>query len=342
MRGPEEGGAMTGKSRMKLGMSLPIGVGALGDGKPVPWTALREIAKRAEEVGFDAVLAPDHLLFRRSPPGSVPAVEMPEGKSRGIWEVWSVLSAVAEATRRVHLGTLVACTGFRAPALLAKMADTLDEISGGRVILGLGAGWHQPEYEAFGYPFDHRVSRFEEALQVIVPLLREGRVDFEGQYYRARACELLPRGPRPGGPPIFIGAQGPRMLRLVARYADSFDADYQTGPAPVLERLAGLEAACRDVGRDPTSIGRMAATRVALAGPGSVSGFQAGPARDGIAPFDLAGMRFPARVGAVEEIVDHLRAFEAVGIEHLTVNVVDPPGVRGIERFAAVIEALRH
>jgi len=331
---------MTPKSRMKLGMTLPIGVGALGDGKPVPWTVLREIAKRGEEVGFDSVMLPDHLLFRRSPPGNNPMVDMPEGKSRGIWEAWSILSAVAEATRRVQLGTLVACTGFRNPALLAKMAETLDEISGGRVMLGLGAGWHQPEYEAFGYPFDHRVSRFEEALQIIVPLLRQGRVDFQGQYYQARDCELLPRGPRPNGLPIFIGAAGPRMLRLVARYADNFDADYQTGPPPVLERLAGLEAACRDVGRDPRTIGRMAATRVALAG-GSTSGFQLGPAKDGIAHFDFAGVRFPARLGSVEEVAAHLRAFEEIGIEHLTVNVVDPPGVRGLERFAAVIEALR-
>ena len=331
---------MTPKSRMKLGMTLPIGVGALGDGQPARWTVLREIAKRGEEVGFDSVMLPDHLLFRRSPPGDVMMVDMPEGKSRGIWEAWSILSAVAEATRRVQLGTLVACTGFRNPALLAKMAETLDEISGGRVLLGLGAGWHTPEYEAFGYPSDHRVGRFEEALQIIVPLLREGRVDFQGQYYEARNCELLPRGPRPKGLPIFIGARGPRMLRLVARYADSFDADYQTGPAPVLERLTGLEAACREVGRDPKTMGRMAATRVALTG-GSTSGFQVGPATDGIAQFDFAGVRFPARLGSVEEVAAHLRAFEEIGIEHLTVNVVDPPGVRGLERFAAVIEALR-
>jgi len=331
---------MTAKSRMKLGMTLPIGVGALGDGKPVAWTTLREIAKRGEEIGFDSVMLPDHLISRRSPPGDVMMVDMPEGKSRGIWEAWSILSAVAEATRRVQLGTLVACTGFRNPALLAKMAETLDEISGGRVLLGLGAGWHTPEYEAFGYPSDHRVGRFEEALQIIVPLLRQGRVDFQGQYYQARNCELLPRGPRPNGPPIFIGAQGPRMMRLVARYADSFDADYQTGPPPVVERLGRLEAACLDVGRDPKTIGRMAATRVALAG-GSTSGFQVGPVKDGIAHFDFAGVRFPARLGSVEEVAAHLRAFEDVGIEHLTVNVIDPPGVRGLERFAAVIETLR-
>ena len=100
------------------------------------------------------------------------------------------------------LGPFVACTSFRNPALLAKMADTLDEVSGGRLILGLGAGWHQPEFDAFGYPWDHLVGRFEEALRVIVPLLREGHVDFRGQYYVARECELRPRGPRSSGPPI--------------------------------------------------------------------------------------------------------------------------------------------
>src|SRR6185436_4603593 len=172
---------MTAKSRMKLGMTLPIGVGALGDGKPVAWTTLREIAKRGEEIGFDSVMLPDHLIFRRSPPGDVMMVDMPEGKSRGIWEAWSILSAVAEATHRVELGTLVACTGFRNPALLAKMADTIDEISGGRFILGLGAGWNELEYEMFGYPFDHRVSRFEEALLIVHGLLRTGKVDFEGR-----------------------------------------------------------------------------------------------------------------------------------------------------------------
>ena len=270
---------MSRKSPMKLGMTLPIGVGALGDGKPVPWTALREIAKRGEEVGFDTIMAPDHLIFRRSPPGDVMMVDMPEGKSRGIWEVWSVLSAVAEATRRVHLGPLVACTGFRNPALLAKMADTLDEISGGRVMLGLGAGSHTPEYDAFGYPSDHRVGRFEEALQIIVPLLRQGRVDFQGQYYQARECELCSRGPRPSGLPIFIGAQGPRMLRLVARYADSFDADYRPGRRRCWSGWPAWRPACREVGRDPGTIGRMAATRVAWPAPAAHPASRSAPRR---------------------------------------------------------------
>ncbi len=324
---------MAETTRMKLGLMLPIGGGALGDGQPVRWARLREIARLAEAVGFDSLMAPDHLLFRKSPPGNTLQVVMPEGKTRGVWEGWTILSAVAEATSRIHLGPLVACTSFRNPALLAKMADTLDEVSGGRLILSLGAGWHEPEYEAFGFPYDHRVSRFEEALQIIVPLLREGRADFRGQYYRTRDCELLPRGPRATGPPIVIGAQGPRMMRLAARYADRYDADYQLSTEPVVARFAALDAACRDVGRDPGTIGRSAGIRVGLAN-GS------GRADQGIREYDFGGMRMAARHGTPEEVLIHLRRFAAVGVEHLTCNLVDPPGERGIERFAPLIDAL--
>ncbi len=319
----------TGRSPMRLGLMLPIGVGALGDGQPVPWRVLREMARTAEAVGFQELMVPDHLLFRRSPPGSDQPVAMAEGVTRGVWEVWTILSALAEATSRIHLGPLVACTGFRNPALLAKMAATLDEVSGGRLVLGLGAGWHEPEYEAFGFPFDHRVGRFEEALQIIVPLLREGRVDFRGQYYEARDCELLPRGPRPTGPPILIGAQRPRMLRLVARYADRHDADFHLAADALKDRFAALEAACRETGRDPRTIIRCAATRVALGEGG------------GIAEYDLGGMRMQARRGTSEELLAHLRSFADAGVEHLTCTLLEPPGARGIERFGPLIEALR-
>lgn len=327
--------------RMTLGMMLPIGVGALGDGRGVPWAVLREMATLAEAVGFENLVVPDHLLFRRSPPTNNPVVDLPEGRSRGIWEAWTILSAVAAVTSRVTLGPFVACTGFRNPALLAKMADTLDEVSGGRVVLGLGAGWHEPEFDAFGFPFDHRVSRFEEALQIIVPLLREGRVDFQGRYHQARHCELLPRGPRPAGPQISIGAQGPRMLRLVARYADRYDADFHFGPDTVQARFAALEAACADVGRDPRTLVRTAAVRVALTDGHRTPGVaQVGPARDGIAEFELGGVRFGARQDSAERLGEHLRTFEAAGVQHLTCTIVDPPGPRGVERFGRVIEQL--
>jgi probable F420-dependent oxidoreductase len=327
---------------MKLGMMLPVGSGALGGGRPPRWRELREMVKLAEAVGFDTLMVPDHLLFRRSPPGNTPAVDLPPGRTRGIWEAWSILSAAAEVTSRIHLGPLMACSSFRNPALLAKMAATLDEISDGRLVLGLGAGWHQPEYQAYGYPFEDRVSRFEEALQIIVPLLRQGRVDFQGKYYQARDCELTPRGPRPAGPPIMIGAQGPRMLRLAARYADTYDTDYQLDAAALAERYAKLDAACAEVGRDPKSIARSADTRIGLATGAAVDpAWQVGPPRNGVAEYLLDGARFPARYGTPDEILAHLRSLEAAGAVHVTVNVVDPPGPRGIEAFAPVIQALR-
>jgi alkanesulfonate monooxygenase SsuD/methylene tetrahydromethanopterin reductase-like flavin-dependent oxidoreductase (luciferase family) len=212
------------------------------------------------------------------------------------------------------------------------MADTLDEISDGRLILGLGAGWHEPEYRAFGYPFDRRVSRFEEALQIIVPLLRQGRVDFEGQYYQARDCELTPRGPRAGGPPILIGGAGPRMLRLAARFADLYDTDFQVDPRPVVERIAALEAACAEIGRDPAQLGRTAGFRLALAPTGGDGGQ--------IVEYEVGGVRFGVRRGSTEDVVTHLRAFEAAGVRQVTCAIVDPPGLAGIERFAPVIEAV--
>jgi probable F420-dependent oxidoreductase len=327
---------------MKLGMMLPIGSGVLGGGRTARWSELREMAKLAEAVGFESLMVPDHLLFRQSPPGNDPMVHLPPGKTRGIWEAWSVLSAAAEATSRIQLGPLMACASFRNPTLLAKMAATLDEISGGRLVLGLGAGWHEPEYHAFGFPFDRRVSRFEEALQIIVTLLREGRIDFQGQYYQARDCELLPRGPRPGGPPIMIGAQKPRMLRLVARHADIYDTDYQYGAEAVVQRYAALGAACADVGRDPKTLTRSTATRVAVAtGSAPDPTWQVSPPRDGIAEYALDGARFAARYGTPDELAAYLRTFVAAGAERITVNVVDPPGARGIERFAPVVDALR-
>src|ERR1043166_9506350 len=122
---------------------------------------IREAALLAEEAGFDSIWFADHLLYRR-----------PGQPTMGIWESWTVLAALAEATQQVQIGTLTLCASFRNPAVLAKVATTLDEVSNGRLIVGIGAGWNEPEYRAFGLPFDRRVGRFEEALQVLVPLLR--------------------------------------------------------------------------------------------------------------------------------------------------------------------------
>jgi probable F420-dependent oxidoreductase len=211
---------------------------------PRSYDSIRTIAQESEADGFDSLWFADHLLYR-----------YPGEPTRGIWEVWTILSALAEATRRVELGTLVLCNSLRNPAILAKMAITADEVSHGRLILGIGAGWNEPEYRAFGVPFDHRVDRFEEAVQIIKPLLREGRVDYSGIYYQARDCEIAPRGPRPAGPPLVIGGEGPRMLKLTAQYADQWNTGYMGGPETMAGPTAKLEAACREVGRDPATIG---------------------------------------------------------------------------------------
>jgi alkanesulfonate monooxygenase SsuD/methylene tetrahydromethanopterin reductase-like flavin-dependent oxidoreductase (luciferase family) len=320
---------------MKLGLMLQVGAGALAHGQTARWSDIREMGRAAEAVGFDVLFVPDHLLFRESPTDNVIQVDMPAGKTRGAWEAWTVLAGLAEATERIELGPFVACNSFRNPALLAKMAITLDEVSDGRLVLGIGAGWHEPEYHAFGFPYDHRVGRFEEALQIIAPLLREGQVDFEGQYYQVRDCEIEPRGPRPAGPPILIGAQRPRMMRLAATYADIFDTDFHLDPAPVAELFATAEQACKAVKRDPASLQRGAATTVALDASNTHTGALA------TASFVQDGMTKEVRIGNVDELIEYAKGFQAIGADLLTLTLVDPPGTSGIEQLAPVIEGLR-
>ena len=180
-----------------------------------------------------------------------------------------MISALAASTRKVEIGNLVLGMGFRNPALLAKMADTVDEISGGRLILGVGTGYHELEYRAFGYPFDHRYGRFEEAIQIVSSLLKTGEVDFDGKYYQARECLLKPRGPRPQGPPIMVGTKGHKMLRLTARHADIWNVYWTStnnspdGVPPLRERV---DEACVEVGRDPATLARTVSVLVAEEG----------------------------------------------------------------------------
>jgi alkanesulfonate monooxygenase SsuD/methylene tetrahydromethanopterin reductase-like flavin-dependent oxidoreductase (luciferase family) len=198
------------------------------------------------------------------------------------------------------------------------MATTLDEISGGRVILGVGTGSHEPEYPAFGFEWDHLAGRLDEALQILVPLLREGQVDFAGRYYRAERCELLPRGPRPGGPPVWIAAFGPRMLRLTARWADGFITAWHMDPSALAAPFAALDAACREIGRDPATLARAVGTFVTFDESAEERGLRGSPA----------------------QIADGLRAFAAAGATHITCMLA-PNDRRGVERFARVMEQLR-
>lgn len=272
---------------------------------------IKAMAQTAEQIGADSFWLPDHLIFRHS-----------GQEERGVWEALSMLSALAAVTTRIRLGPLVACTSFRNPALLAKMVDTLDEISNGRLILGLGAGWHKPEYDAFGYPFNHLASRFEEALQIIVPLLREGKVDFKGRYYEAREALLRPRGASQYGPPIWIGSAKPRMLELTARYADAWNTVWHRWPESVLKIYPMFVEACRRVGRDPADIELTAGTMAHVLGPGETGAY------------DVQGIS-----GSPEEVAQALHGFAEIGVKHLVV-VIEPGNAYGVDRFALVLELL--
>lgn len=275
------------------------------------------MVRLAEDVGFDTVWVEDHALIRLPPPGRS------DPTTRGGWEGFALLGALAAVTERIRLGPFVACAAFRNPLLLAKAADTLDEISGGRLILGLGAGWHQPEFEAMGLPFDHRVARFAEALHVVATLLRDGRVDFQGTYHSARGAELRPRGPRPAGPPIWVGAEGDRMLEVAARYADAVNTAWHPSPdaaRPAFERLAG---ACVRVGRDPASVARTVGCHVVLRVPvRSVPNLPVG-----------------AIDGGPTEVAERLAAFFDAGVEHVTVTLA-PWRPATVEGFGKVLELL--
>ena len=272
---------------------------------------VRALALAAEAAGIDSFWVADHFIAR-----------MPEEGEVGQWESLTFLSALAAVTSRIQLGPMVAATSFRNPALTAKMADSIDEISNGRFILGLGAGWHEPEYTAFGYPFDHLASRFEEALQIIVLLLREGKVDFAGEYYTASDAVLRPRGPSPKGPPILIGARRPRMLRLVARYADAWNTAWHTKPEVMAERLAEMRRACEEEGRDPATLELTAGAILKLGSDGQ-------PAEG--KPYQITGTN--------QEIADRLRGFVEVGAQHLTL-VIEPEGMVGFERFLPILDLL--
>ena len=301
---------------MKVGIFLtPWGEG--GDGSDPTWADVLARARLSEAIGVDSIWVSDHLQMEPEP-----------GFRLGGWEGWSQIAALSAVVPRVEIGALVMCALWRNPALMAKMADTVDEISGGRLILGLGAGWHEPEFLAYGFPFNHRIDRFSEALAITVPLLRDGHVDFSGAYVLAQDCELRPRGPRPSGPPIMIGALAnrPRVLALAAKYADIWNAwlSWQdNSPQAMTPLFAAVDAACQAAGRDPASLQRSVSVQIDF--PDAV-------------PNRAADAR-PLQ-GDPAVIADAIHGFAAVGINHLQV-VLNPNTSRSIERFARGLELVR-
>ncbi len=294
---------------MKIGVQLPEVEWE------VPFPELIEMARAAEAVGFDSIWVGDHLLY-----------DLPVGP-RGPWEAWTTLAALAAVTERVELGPLVASAGFHEPTMLAKQAATVDAISQGRLIVGLGAGWNEREYRAFGFPFDHRVSRFDEAFTIIRSLLRDGECDLHGTYYDIDSCVLHPRPHRPGGPPLMVGSIRPRMLSIALPHVDAWNvwwSDFGNTPEGFAVVKARVDEAIAGVGRLPGDVEATCAVHVRL--PGGAGRQMGNDGAKGIEPIQ----------GSVSEIADQLRRFAAVGVSHIQL-VVDPITRASIETLADVL-----
>ena len=276
----------------------------------VSWPDYLDLARRAERAGFDSISVGDHLIY-----------DLPDGSTRGPYEAWTTLAAIAAVTERVEIAPLVASTSFHAPAMLAKQAATVDAISQGRLIVGLGAGWNRREYDAFGFAYDRRVSRFEEALAIIVPLLREGRTTFHGQFYDVDDCVLDPRPVREGGPPIMLGSNSPRMLSIGLPVVDSWNVWWSVYDNSV-ERFAEVKAEVDAVMPEGRYVEATAAVLVTLPG---------GEGR-------LMGDKYDARVTTVtpDDLSDHVRGLASAGATHLQL-VLDPITAESIDTIGQVL-----
>lgn len=314
--------------RLRLGLILPTWT--TGE---LTWDEVLEVARTAAEVGFDALYAADHLLIpsdnaelkRRA---GVDFPDNPDVDLEGYLECFTTLAALAVAIPRLQLGSLVAGAAYRNPGLLAKMAASIDDISGGRLILGLGAGDSEGEHLTFGFPHEQRVGRFEEVLEITRRLFNDESVDFDSTHHRLRGMRLLPGVRRAGGPPILIGTLNPRprMRRLVAEYADIWNGwlGYtDAGPESAAVQLGIIDDACRERGRDPNTLVATTAVRGAMPG----SGYTARPDERPLA-------------GPPREMAETLRGHAQLGIAEVQVALT-MGGPEGVRAFAHVIEELR-
>lgn len=294
----------------ELGIVLPLAQYG-PDRMTAPWSVIRDMAIRSEDIGFDTIWTPDELLWRTE-----------DGPPRGVWEGVAMAGAVAAMTARATVGTWVMSALHRNAGIIAKAAETLDEISGGRFIFGLGAGHEWPgQAHAFGLPERDIFARFEEALQIIIPLLRDGHADFEGTWHAARDLPQRPVGPRPNQLPILIGGNGPKGQRAAVRHADIYScyAEERAHAGELGPRLVSLESICGELGRDPKTIGRSAGVSVH--------------------PLDAAGVRPDVISGSAEEIADVFRSFREVGFTRVEI-MLGPGTVEALEALAPVVELI--
>jgi probable F420-dependent oxidoreductase len=279
--------------------------------RPVHWPEYRALAMAAEESGFSGLYVGDHLLYRGD--------GRPE---RGPWSSWELLAALAAVTERVDLGPLVACAGFHPPAVLAKMAATITDVSDGRFVLALGAGWNEAEFRAFGIPFDRRVARFEEAFAIIRGLLVGERVTHHGEFHAVDDAVLLP--PARHRTRLMIGSNGPRMLRIALPHVDAWNTwyeDYGNSAEGFAALNARISAAARDVGRAPEDIARSACVFVVL---------------DRGADERRVTERAPPIEGSPDQIAARIRELADAGADEV-ILVVGPITERSIRTLAEAV-----
>ncbi len=277
-----------------LGVNIPNSERALYTGTP-HYADMLAMSQAASAAGFEVLWFDDHFSFTS------------DDDLRGAWDAWTLMAAIAATVPDVYLGPMVACTAYRNPGVIAKMTEMIQDISGGRFILGLGAGWHKPEYEQFGLRFEPRVTQFEEALEIIHGLIRHGEADVQGQYSQANQAVNRPRAKNGHTTPILIGSTGDRMLKSLARYADAWN----TGGGSVDDlkaKMAKVEAACETIGRDPSTVIRTAGLTI-----GDVSS------------------------GGTDEAVASLREISDLGFQHVMVRV-EPSTPETIAAFAPVVD----
>jgi alkanesulfonate monooxygenase SsuD/methylene tetrahydromethanopterin reductase-like flavin-dependent oxidoreductase (luciferase family) len=292
---------------------LRIGIQLPEVERQVRWPEVLAMARAAEECGFDSIWLGDHLLYRD--PGT------PES---GPWEAWTQLAALAASTERVELGPLVACAGFHPPAVLAKMAASIDEVSGGRFVLGLGSGWNDPEFHAFGLPTDHRVSRFAEAFTIINQMLGGERVTLDGRYWQADDAVLLPAPAR--RPRLMVGSNGPRMLGLTLPHVDAWNTwydDYNNSPEGFAALNERISAVAVDAGRWPDEILRSACAFVRL---------DRATAEREVTP------EAPPLEGTPDQLIARLRELHDAGADEV-ILVVSPITERSIRTLGEVVAA---
>lgn len=314
---------------MKIGVVLLAWNGAMEGQTPTSRDVV-EMAQLCEATGIDSVWITDHYFFDYADFNAV-GVEFPpemHGVKGGAWECWALVSAVAQATNKVEIGTLVSSTSFRNPALLARSIDTIDDLSNGRLIVGLGAGDFPFEHESFGYPFERRIARFEEAIEIVSRLLKGETLTFNGEFYSTRDARLMPKSVRPEGPPLLIGALfgRPRMTRLTLQYGDYWNCFLAFGESTVdryRESWANFVKASEKHNRDPSSIKRNVSLCVDIADT----------------PFPIPGAQ-PIS-GSPYAVAGALSEFAAEGVEHCTI-MLNPFTREGIEKFAEIAALVRH